>query len=412
MSEELNDKATVREGKIAARECEPHDEEGVRDGGGCDEVDGSSGVGEVGRERAGRKRTAFEASRRRLMSIAYRMLGSRAEAEDIVQETYLKWHAADMSALRIPAAWLTTVATRLAIDRLRRLQLEREGQAGVFVPEPWLEEFAPSTEALVSRVSDLSYGLLLLLERLSPEERAALVLHEAFDCGYSEIGLVLAKTAPACRQIVHRAKARLRGIDAARSSWSGRSEVAQRLLDRLRDAIESQDKEAFIGLMAEDAQVVMAAPDVVMTVLDAKTAMAAPDEQAQTLAHAHAANSFMSKLYGAGLSEVGLGGTSASPSTADDLRGMGAGVAIRISSAMLAERVAGRTSTRRLSAEETVFHGHHGMALIEDGEIVAILYVEARGEWIARCYLTTLPAHLSTANRLLGMNANDRETVC
>jgi RNA polymerase sigma-70 factor (ECF subfamily) len=411
MSEELNDKTAIHEGRIAPGECTPDDKEGVRDEGECGAV-GSSGVGEEGgrqdEKRHGQqhgKRAAFEASRRRLMSIAYRMLGSRAEAEDVVQETYLKWHAADMSELRTPAAWLTTVATRLAIDRLRRLQFEREGQAGVFVPEPWLEEFAPSAEALVSRVSDLSYGLMLLLERLSPEERAALVLHEAFDCGYSEIGLVLAKTAPACRQIVHRAKARLRGIDAARPSWPGRSEVPRQLLERLREAIESQDKEAFIGLMAEDAQVVMRVPE-------AQVAITASELKAQAQAQARPANSFISTEYGSGLSKIGLSGSGASGTKATGLTGMGAGAAIRISSEVLAERIAGGANFPRLSAEEMTFHGHRGMALIADGETVAILYIEARGNWIARCFLSTLPAHLSAADRLLGLNANDRETVC
>ncbi|CAB3778336.1 sigma-70 family RNA polymerase sigma factor [Pararobbsia alpina] len=349
MSEGLNNKTVAKGGEAHSNK------EGATDGG----EDGG-----VEANLDDTKQAAFEDSRRRLLSIAYRMLGSRAEAEDVVQETYLKWHAADLSEVRIPAAWLTTVATRLSIDRLRRLQLESVGQAATFWPEPWLEEFAPSAEAVVSRTSELSYGLLLLLERLSPEERAALVLHEAFDCGYSEIGLVLAKTAPGCRQIVHRAKARLRGIDAGRQPRSGRADVPQHLLERLRDAIESQDKEAFIGLMAEDAQVVMALPDehvaagacIRLMAKDAQAVMALPDEH-----------------------------------TADEF-------GIRTSCAMLADRLAA-ASDRNLGAELMAFNGRCGIALIHECEIVAILYVEARGDWIGRCYLTGMPAHLRAVNR-------------
>jgi RNA polymerase sigma factor (sigma-70 family) len=303
-----------------------------------------------------RKRTAFDESRRRLRSIAYRMLGSRAEAEDVVQETYLKWHAADTDALRSPAAWLTTVATRLSIDRLRHLQIERESHAAAFVPEPWLEEFAPSAEALVSRASEFSYGLLLLLERLSPEERAALILHEAFDCGYSEIGLVLSKTAPACRQIVHRAKARLRGIDTSSAPRFSRPDVPGHLLERLREVIESQDKEAFIGLMTEDAQVVMALPETT-----------SPDVRAPIVA----------------------GACTSSAALAEHIVGMGIAADIGM----------GRRGTE-VVAEVIGLNGHRGIAFVHESEIVAILYVEARGEWISRCYLTAMPAHLGFANRL------------
>jgi RNA polymerase sigma factor (sigma-70 family) len=363
--------------------------------------------GNTAAKEGGGKRTAFEDSRRRLLSIAYRMLGSRAEAEDIVQETYLRWHAAEVSELRTPVAWLTTVATRLAIDRLRRLQLERESQAGVFVPQPWVEEFVPSAEAVVARESELSYGLLLLLERLSPEERAALVLHEAFDCGYSEIGLVLAKTAPACRQIVHRAKVRLRGFDAPRQPRPGRSPVPSHLLERLRDAIESQDKEAFIGLMAEDAQ-------MVVTVPDARAAVPQLDARATTTvldARSLDADPPMANTGDAGLSVTGLSTSGMASRQANALAKMGLGGAIHVSLEMLAEHIAGVRPVS-VRAETLAFSGHTGVALIQDDEVVGVLYVEARGTWIARCYLTTAASHLSAANRVLGLNANSLETMC
>jgi len=155
------------------------------------------------------KASSFGAVRARLIALAYRMLGSRAEAEDIVQDVWLKWHLADTREVQTPAAWLTTLTTRTAIDRLRNVQRERESQATGWLPEPWLDEFAPSAEELALRAAEMSYGVMLLLERLKPDERAAFVLHEAFDCDYAEIGRILERSATSCRQIVHRARARL-----------------------------------------------------------------------------------------------------------------------------------------------------------------------------------------------------------
>lgn len=161
------------------------------------------------------KAAAFEAARRRLLSIAHRMLNSRAEAEDIVQETWLRWHHADRDALRTPVAWLTTVATRLAIDRLRELQRELEQPvAGPWLPEPWDDKTAPPADSHVVKRSDLTYGLTLMFDGLSPEERAALLLYEAFDCSHREIARVLCKEVAACRQIVHRAKLRVQRLHA------------------------------------------------------------------------------------------------------------------------------------------------------------------------------------------------------
>ena len=142
-------------------------------------------------EMNGEKSADFEAARARLFALAYRMLGSRAEAEDIVQDAWLKWHAADANELRSSAAWLTTIATHLAIDRLRHLQIERATRSGGWMPEPWIESLAPSAEDLALQAVQMSYGVMLLLERLRPEERAAFVLHEAFDCDYAEIAKIV-----------------------------------------------------------------------------------------------------------------------------------------------------------------------------------------------------------------------------
>ena len=122
------------------------------------------------------KASSFEAARARLVALAYRMLGSRAEAEDVVQDVWLKWHLADTGTVQTPAAWLTTITTRTAIDRLRHAQRERASQATGWLPEPWLDEVAPSAEELALRAADMSYGVMLLLEHLKPDERAAFLL--------------------------------------------------------------------------------------------------------------------------------------------------------------------------------------------------------------------------------------------
>lgn len=195
----------------------------------------------------------FEASRRRLLSIAYRMLGSVSEAEDVVQETWMRWHATDCRQLQTPAAWLTTVATRLSIDRLRQRQRERLVENTHWLPEPWLDDCAPSAEDTVSRLSDLSYGVLLLLERLNPDERAALLLHEVFDCQYEEIARTLDKTPAHCRQLVRRGKERVQSGPARRITGE---QVCERLVQEFLCAIRSQDKPAMLRLLAADAMVI------------------------------------------------------------------------------------------------------------------------------------------------------------
>lgn len=209
--------------------------------------------------------TAFEALRARLESLAYRLLRSRAEAEDVVQDAWLKWHAADANALREPAAWLATITTRLAIDRLRRLRRERMPRAHGALPQTWpgdageagdsghsghsghAADWAPSAEDLALRAAEMSHGLLLLLERLSPLERAAFVLHEGFDCDYAEIARVVGKTPANCRQIVHRARARLQrpGMPSAPDDPARHRQV----VDRLREAIALQDRAGVMALV-------------------------------------------------------------------------------------------------------------------------------------------------------------------
>ncbi|NKJ47733.1 RNA polymerase subunit sigma-24 [Burkholderia sp. SG-MS1] len=203
------------------------------------------------------KASSFEAVRARLLALAYRMLGSRAEAEDVVQDVWLKWQLADTRAVQTPAAWLTTIVTRTAIDRLRHVQRERLQAAG-WLPEPWLDEMAPSAEELALRAAEMSYGVMLLLERLKPDERAAFVLHEAFDCDYAEIGKILERTPASCRQIVHRAKARLQRAGAPLERTDPVAHA--RIVERLRTALEAQDRTGLLRLFSDTPDVVSDAP--------------------------------------------------------------------------------------------------------------------------------------------------------
>ncbi|MCX4161123.1 MULTISPECIES: sigma-70 family RNA polymerase sigma factor [Paraburkholderia] len=206
---------------------------------------------------------AFDAARARLLALAYRMLGSRAEAEDIVQDAWLKWQSASTDEVRTPAAWLTTITTRLAIDRLRHLQYERALQNGGVPPQPWLDEFAPSAEELALRAAELSSGVLLLLERLKPEERAAFVLHEAFDCEYADIAKILDRPPSTCRQIVHRAKSRLQRAGAPLPAADPAAHT--RLVEQLREAIDEQDRASLLRLFGALPEVVDDALDTVAT---------------------------------------------------------------------------------------------------------------------------------------------------
>ena len=190
-----------------------------------------------------------ERFRPRLFGIAYRMLSDVQEAEDLVQETFLRWHQAKHDDVISEEGWLVAVVTRLAIDRLRRAETERLRYVGTWLPEPIATgNVAPDHRAELA--SDLSMAFLVLLERLAPEERAAFLLREVFDAGYDEIARILDKTEPAVRQVVHRAKARVR---EGRSRFSPPAEKQAELLQRFLDALAADDKEGMLALFAPDA---------------------------------------------------------------------------------------------------------------------------------------------------------------
>jgi RNA polymerase sigma-70 factor, ECF subfamily len=191
----------------------------------------------------------FEPHRPRLYGIAYRMLGSRADAEDIVQDAYLRWHRAPADEIRSAEAWLVTAVTRLCIDRLRAAQTERQAYVGPWLPEPFVNEPVPPADASTELASSLSVAFLAVLERLAPEERAAFLLHEVFDSDYSEIAQILGKSEAACRQIVSRARKRVRE-DRPRVQVT---EAARRaVLDKFVNAVMSQDKAALMQVLATD----------------------------------------------------------------------------------------------------------------------------------------------------------------
>lgn len=195
----------------------------------------------------------FEALRPRLMSLAYRLLGSRADAEDLVQEAWLRWHQANRSAIRDLEAWLVTATTRLGIDRLRSARTERSAYPGPWLPEPLSIDEAPGPEQLADVSSQVSLAFLALLEKLGPEERAAFLLKEVFDYDYARIAELLGQGEGNCRQMVHRARTRLQ---AERPRFTVTPERHRALLERFMHAVQRGDREGIAGLLAANARLV------------------------------------------------------------------------------------------------------------------------------------------------------------
>ncbi|QEE27387.1 RNA polymerase sigma-70 factor [Terriglobus albidus] len=189
---------------------------------------------------------AFEASRPRLFGIAYRMLGSAAEAEDVVQDAWLRWQSVDHSQVREPAAFLATTVTRLAIDALNSARMQRETYIGPWLPEPVDTSQDPYLGA--ERGEALEMAVLLLLEKLKPAERAAYVLREAFDYGYEQIAQVLETSEANCRQLVTRARKHL----ATERHQLVSREQQEQLLESFLVAAENGDTAALERLFTAD----------------------------------------------------------------------------------------------------------------------------------------------------------------
>jgi RNA polymerase sigma-70 factor (ECF subfamily) len=196
---------------------------------------------------------AFTAARPRLMALAYRMLGSMGDAEDALQETYIRWHGADRASVRTAAAWLTTACTRICIDRLRRAKAERAAYVGTWLPEPVAVE-PPEDEALGE---SLSLAFLVMLERLSPPERAAYLLHDVFESDYAAVATALGRSEQACRQLVSRARRNLNMPEdgaKAKPRFAADPGRAEALAAEFVSASRAGDTKRLMAMLAEDAE--------------------------------------------------------------------------------------------------------------------------------------------------------------
>jgi RNA polymerase sigma-70 factor (ECF subfamily) len=196
------------------------------------------------------KTEAFLRLEPRLFGIAYRMLGSRAEAEDTVQDTYLKWHQAQPGALRSSEAFLVTLATRASIDRLRRLRTQRADYFGPWLPEPLAEADYATPQWQLELADDVSIAFLAVLEKLSPEERAVFLLREVFDFEYAEIAAILSKSEAACRKMHSRSKER---VKSDRPRFAVPEDAHRRLLESFARAAKAGDRDELVRLLAHEA---------------------------------------------------------------------------------------------------------------------------------------------------------------
>lgn len=195
----------------------------------------------------------FETYRSRLFGLAYKLLGSRSDAEDVVQDTWLRWRQTDRSAIRDAEAWLVTAATRLGIDRLRLARTERENYPGPWLPEPLTVDESPNPEKRADLGSQVSLAFLSLLERLGPEERAAFLLKEIFDYDYAQVAELIGHTEANCRQMVHRARQR---VQAERPRFEVEPDTHRRLLERFMYATQVGDRTAIMQLLHANATLI------------------------------------------------------------------------------------------------------------------------------------------------------------
>ncbi len=197
----------------------------------------------------------FNAQRPRLIALAYRLLGSRADAEDVVQDAWLRWAGADVAAIRDPQAWLVTTTTRLGLDRLRSLRRDRLDYVGPWLPEPLevsVDAVGTSDPAEThARTDGLSLAMLTLLEQLSPEERAAFLLKETLDLDYPRIAALIGHSEANCRQLVHRARQRLQ---AGRPRFNADPVQHRHLLARFMEASQRGDSQAIQALLHANAR--------------------------------------------------------------------------------------------------------------------------------------------------------------
>jgi len=195
----------------------------------------------------------FEPHRSYLRGLAYRMLGSRADAEDAVQDAWLRWHGADRPGVGNPRAFLAQTVTRLCLDRLKSARAQRELYVGEWLPEPVVDDaaaFEPGPEALSELAHDLSFAFMRALERLSPLERAAFLLHDVFEMGFTGIAAALGRSEAACRQLAARARANVR---KSRPRFKVSAKEGERLAAAFADAVRRGDAAALAAVLAKDA---------------------------------------------------------------------------------------------------------------------------------------------------------------
>ncbi|MFF5296221.1 RNA polymerase sigma-70 factor [Paractinoplanes globisporus] len=190
---------------------------------------------------------AFVAHRNLLFTIAYEMLGSAADAEDVLQETWLRWVEVDLTTVRDDRAYLVRITTRQSLNRLRTMSRRREAYVGSWLPEPLLT--APDVAQDVELAESVSMALMLVLETLAPTERAVFVLHEVFDVPYEEIATAVDKSPAAVRQIAHRAR---RHVDARRPRESVTVAQTRAVLDSFRQAVDTGDLRALLDVLAPE----------------------------------------------------------------------------------------------------------------------------------------------------------------
>jgi RNA polymerase sigma-70 factor (ECF subfamily) len=216
----------------------------------------------------------FQPHRRRLLGLAYRMLGSMADAEDAVQETYLRWHAADRDGVLDPRAFLMTTTTRICLDMLTSARARREEYVGSWLPEPVLDTTELSPDNRTELAEDLSIALLLMLDRLSPLERGAFLLHDVFDFSFSEVAAALERSEAACRQLASRARAhvraaRPRGATAPPARPNQIEPKHAQLMSAFAAATRSGDLDALTRMLAHDVRIVTDGGGRVRSALDA-----------------------------------------------------------------------------------------------------------------------------------------------
>jgi RNA polymerase sigma-70 factor (ECF subfamily) len=194
--------------------------------------------------------TRFERHRAMLTRLAYRMLGSNAEAEDAVQDAYLRWRdALERTSVDDDAAYLRATVTRLALDRLRSARAQRETYVGPWLPEPIVAGDGNDPEAAATLADDVSFALMVALERLSPLERAAFILHDVLDVPFAEIASTLSRNEEAVRRLASRAREHVRESRARRNAHT---EHAVRLRDAFAAALRAGDAEALMRLLTDD----------------------------------------------------------------------------------------------------------------------------------------------------------------